>query len=355
MKILTLILILFGSASTAQDLFQSNIKGVVNGATNGKLRLYEIHSRSGDEQIIDFKNGEFQFSTSNSENLIYYLAFQSDVEDDGVWYAFEFIMEEGTHEIILDFDSIQSKSSIIASNQNAMLQKFNQIYLDFIERSEVEGADEQALDSEFDATLKSFIESNLDNFISVCLLYQYHRWLDSKDVNYFVENISEKHRVSKYYRKVYSEYFGKERIAAGNEYIDFQLPNRQGEILRLSGIIEDNQLVLVEFWGSWCGPCIKKARKIKPIYAQYKNLGFEILGVALETNRQRWLDMLDKESYAWPNVIEMEQDQNQELIIANLYQVKGYPYGVLIDQKGEIISINPSVDDLSAILEDKLN
>jgi thiol-disulfide isomerase/thioredoxin len=355
MKILMIILTFISTTLPAQNIFKTSVEGVVRGPQDGKLLLSEINSRIGDEQVIDFKNAKFLFNISSNEYLIYQLAFLSDVEDDAVWQSFEFIIEEGTLEIILDIDSIELQSSIIGGHQNALLIEFRKIYADILTRGQEPNTDRNELMLEFKDKVSNSISTNADEFISVYLIYRYHLLFEVKEVNYFLSIINDKYRSSKYYRKLRSEYLGKGKIAVGAKFIDFELPNKDNKLIKLSEIIRDNQVVLIEFWGSWCGPCIKKARLVKPIYEQFNNKGFEIIGVALETNKQRWLDMLTKENYRWPNVVELEQDQSQEIVIARLYQANTYPYGILVDQNGYIISINPSMDELSLILKEKFD
>ncbi|MEL6254590.1 MAG: TlpA disulfide reductase family protein [Bacteroidota bacterium] len=114
---------------------------------------------------------------------------------------------------------------------------------------------------------------------------------------------------------------------------DIPLPTPDGETVSL----EDyrGKYLLVDFWASWCGPCRQENPNVRRMYAAYKDKGFEILGVSLDRNRERWLQAIEKDQLPWKHVSDLKQWGS---IAAQTYGVHSIPYTVLLDPNGKIIA-----------------
>ncbi|RPI45046.1 MAG: AhpC/TSA family protein, partial [Bacteroidetes bacterium] len=81
-------------------------------------------------------------------------------------------------------------------------------------------------------------------------------------------------------------------VEVGRPYTDFGLETPDGELLKVSDI-HNGQVLLIDFWASWCGPCRRANPELVQIYREYKDRGFEILGVSLDRDRERWLEAIE--------------------------------------------------------------
>ena len=90
--------------------------------------------------------------------------------------------------------------------------------------------------------------------------------------------------------------------------------------------------MLVDFWASWCGPCRKAIPEIKELYAQYKERGFEVLSVSVDTDMTAWRKAMDEEKMPWTQVV--SPDKNKTL---NDFMIIGIPTLYLIDKEGRIV------------------
>jgi thiol-disulfide isomerase/thioredoxin len=124
-------------------------------------------------------------------------------------------------------------------------------------------------------------------------------------------------------------------IRIGKPFSDFSQKDINKKILKLSDF--KGKVLLLDFWGSWCGSCRESNPELVEIYNEYKNKGFEILGVAAETNRSQWLNAIMEDKLTWPNVTDLRGDKNKAAII---YGVSYYPTNFLIDKNGIIIAKN---------------
>ena len=155
-----------------------------------------------------------------------------------------------------------------------------------------------------------------------------------------------------YTKIVGNQIAGLRTIKIGNKYIDVKAPTVDGDTVQLSTVIQDH-VSLIDMWGSWCGPCIAKSRLVVPIYEQYKDKGFRIVGIAREfKNTDAAKKRIIKEKFSWLNLVELDDRQN----IWNTYGISnGTGLMVLVDKDGTILSIDPKPEELEEILRQKLN
>ncbi len=156
-----------------------------------------------------------------------------------------------------------------------------------------------------------------------------------------------------YTKLIETQLAGQQTITIGGKYIDFKAPSiSTSDSIQLSKVIQ-NQIALIDFWGSWCGPCIAKSRMVVPIYEQYKDKGFKIVGIAREFgNTAAVKNRLSKEQFTWLNLVDLDDKLN----IWNKYGISnGTGLMVLVDKDGTILSIDPKPEELKKILQDKLN
>ena len=135
-------------------------------------------------------------------------------------------------------------------------------------------------------------------------------------------------------------------LEAGMEAPDFTELTPEGKPLKLSDL--RGKVVLIDFWASWCGPCRRENPHVVKLYEKYKDKGFEILGVSLDRDRDRWLQAIKDDKLTWPQVSDLQHWQSKA---AKLYNVTGIPYTVLLDANGNIIATKLRGEALDAALQ----
>ena len=95
--------------------------------------------------------------------------------------------------------------------------------------------------------------------------------------------------------------------------------------------------MLLDFWASWCGPCLVENPEIKKAYDEFKDKNFTVLSVSLDSNRKMWLDAIKKDNMTWYHVCDLKYWKNEAAL---LYGIVSVPQNVLIDPAGKVIARN---------------
>lgn len=113
---------------------------------------------------------------------------------------------------------------------------------------------------------------------------------------------------------------------------DFALKSSTGENLRLSEYRGD--VVMINFWATWCGPCRQEMPLLDDLYARYERVGFTLLGVNIDDDSRRAMQMIDELGVNFPVLFDASKN------VSKLYDVEAMPVTVLVDREGTVRHIH---------------
>lgn len=122
-----------------------------------------------------------------------------------------------------------------------------------------------------------------------------------------------------------------EGTSAGKMFTDFEIPQPDGTVIKLSDYVGKGKYILVDFWASWCGPCKKEIPNIKKVYDKYHGPKFDVVSVAV------WDKVADTQAAIKEKALEWNQIIDAKAIPTDLYGIKGIPELILFGPDGTIL------------------
>lgn len=133
----------------------------------------------------------------------------------------------------------------------------------------------------------------------------------------------------------------------------FTLPNFDSADVTLASILEENEVVMVDFWASWCGPCIAQFPHLKELYAEYAEKGFEIVGVSVDSTHEDWAGAIEEHQPPWIQLGEINEDGWGA--ISQEYGVRFIPHTYVLDDESCIMKKDLQPDELEDFLKARLD
>ena len=138
-----------------------------------------------------------------------------------------------------------------------------------------------------------------------------------------------------------------ESLGIGEEVPMFTLPDLSEDKYFLEDLLDKNEVVLVDFWASWCGGCLATFPALKDLYTSYAEEGFEVVSISIDDNYDPWAERSEEQELPWVNLGELKGFEGD---IARAYGVSFIPKSYLIDSQGQIIHKDLSTDQLKTFL-----
>ncbi|MGE8513016.1 MAG: TlpA family protein disulfide reductase [Chryseobacterium culicis] len=143
------------------------------------------------------------------------------------------------------------------------------------------------------------------------------------------------------------------KIEIGKKAPEIIMTKADGTSFSLSTL--KRKLVLIDFWATWCAPCVEEQPQLKAMYETYseqvKNNQFEILGVSLDKNKESWQKAIDRFNINWIQISDLKFWKSP---VAKLYEVDELPFNVIIDGEGTILAKNLHGKELEEFIKKSL-
>lgn len=318
------------------------VKGSLTGV-DGKVYLLDSDNKAIDSTTVE--NGEFCFE-GNVEMPEICAVSTTEGTDDVVASLF---LEPGVITIAEAEENEamhRSATGTPSNDANAALRKASMALID--EYREADEARREVIAEQHGKLMKEAYENNRDNLFGLYILAQAGAYeMDGQEILDEIAKFTPEVQQTRVAAELRKRAEQRLRTDIGQPYINIEQPNVKGENVSLKSVVENpaNKYVLLDFWASWCGPCMGEVPGLVEAYKKYHAKGLEIYGVSFDGKAENWTAAIENKGMAWVNVSLLSSFDNEA---AKDYSVQAIPTNFLIDcSTGKIIAKNLRGDDVA--------
>lgn len=272
-----------------------------------------------------------------------------------------FKVEKGANSdaYLINIGNLKRPLVFFVDNKDVMItgdcQNYNQINIQAGERQNSLIALDEHLNSIEDETelmyeAMSFVKENHTDAIGAYALYRYKWAFTDEDQLKLLESFE---NVNSGYIKLMKKYIIKVmNVSVGNKYLDFKQETIDGKVFVLSEFVEKNNLTMIDFWASWCPDCRKENPNVVAVYNAFKDKGFDVVSVSLDTDKAAWQKAVADDSLTWKNHTSDLKGWNNQ--VADEYCIAFIPQNVIINKDGVIVARNLAGEELMNFVSDYL-
>lgn len=225
----------------------------------------------------------------------------------------------------------------------ALYQYFNQ--LDNFDK-ELE-AQKQRIEAQKQLLLDQTAKASIGQMSSLFLIDQVSQSANAALTKKMVDSLLVRYGNIPLVKEMANHYSASAPMPEDGKMSEIALPDTAGRIISLASL--KGQIVLVDFWASWCGPCRRENPAVVKLYEKYHKDGFEIYGVSVDRDKASWVKGIREDGIKWLQVSDLKYWSSPVL---KQFNVQGIPYTILVDREGNILAKGLRGEALTAKLQE---
>lgn len=324
MKYLLLFIIALSVNAKAQTLQKVNLSGSIENTKSEKVYLQKYENKTYITiDSSEVKDGRFSFSKSIVLPEIYGLSFTSNIDNPFTSYL-----------VFLDNGNINVKLDSIDDFKNTI----------------VDGSKEQLLYENLlkdSLNIKDVIKKHPNSIAALYVFYRYYSYkMSPSDIRSTIALLDKNLQNSAYAKAMYDLANTISEVGTGKQAPDFVAYTSANEEVHPLTLAKGGYL-LIDFWASWCPPCRKENPNLVKTYEEFKDKGFNIVSVSLDSSLESWKKAINKDNLEWTQLIDRKAWNGDGI---KKYGIRLIPSNFLIDSNGKILAKNLKGDNLRNVL-----
>ena len=345
------------------------VKGTIAGdneaLVNGKAYLFNQDREAPFRDTVDVVNGKFEFKGTVTTPGSYIITVE------GIPGMLSIFLENDMFTINAS-DTAFSEATVTGGRTQTMMNRYSSGADELAHEYDIMSAvdvlrSQDATEAERDEAMETYQEyqeavENLKNALvaedpvsnfALYILSQEYMYIDADSLDILLGAYKENPDFAgnKYVAEI-DEYLQKElSLSIGKKAPDFTLDNPDGEPVTFSEFYKGNKVTMLDFWASWCGPCRNFNPTLVEIYNKYHKMGFDIIAVSLDRDKDSWLEGIKEDGLKWTQVSDLKFWQSE---VGRLYNVSFIPQNVFVDAEGNIIGRKVAEEDIETLLDEYL-
>jgi thiol-disulfide isomerase/thioredoxin len=381
---LNLIIITSCNRSNNNTMAKIHLEGLVDSINDTKVRITNTDfSIAYDSTIV--KNNKFKFNTTLPSSGFYVLDFVSPTAsfhgmkwshpchiyiENNAKYT---IYASGPFEILEEFYRIQSSSydeqkleqyRALWNKKRKNIDSVSKVFSKKIDYYLSTGDDKRYRDYNDSllnidnirrnsniSAMREFIKANNNTIVTPYFISQMVDYSENYSLyKEVLDHLRPRIKSTKYFEQASDMLLAFEKIRIGKEVPVIAGSDKSGTAYKYS--FSKNKYTLIDFWASYCYPCRQDFTQLKSIYGKYKSMGFSIVSVSIDNDKDWWLKASSEEKLPWYDVCEAVKQEDSQNI--QNYAVTIIPVNYLLNAKGQLIQKNIELDSLNRLLAKKL-
>jgi peroxiredoxin len=341
------------SACTSRKSNEFIIKGEIRGDFTGNVYLQK--SKDGQFEILDtarVENGKFNFKgTIESPDMYYigldesrFIGFFNEPSDIKIRFHIDSLMSP----VVTGSESDKAYRMYLTKQEKQRSEEIG-IYSEYNEASRVKDTARmkeiensiEAFEAKQKQEIMDYVKVNASSFVAPYVAMRHSYQFNLQELEEIMAAFDGKVKESSFAKMLADRVNVLQSVEEGKVAPDFTMNDPNGNPVALSQL--RGKVVLVDFWASWCGPCRKENPNVVAAYNEFKDKGFDILGVSFDKDKVSWEKAIEADKLTWTHVSDLQYWNNAA---GKKYGIMSIPANVLLDKDGKIIAKNLRGEDL---------
>lgn len=244
----------------------------------------------------------------------------------------QFVLDGTTLTLQDEEDAIVAKSSKPAASITERMNEFVRWNNDFMKRyDEAEDKDDDAFMDEYTAKLEECAKANPDNAFGLMCVQSLNGMVESAKLREIIAALAPELQEKENIARMVKNQDAKDATAPGQMFTDFEIPQPDGTVKKLSDYVGKGKYILADFWASWCGPCRREIPNIKKVYDKFHGPKFDVVSIAVWDKLADTQKAIEVEGLKWNQILDAQK------VPTDAYGIEGIPELILFAPDGTIL------------------